>query len=310
MERDHEWPGVFVSSTCLDLIDLRAELEPFLRDLGFLPMLSDRPSHFEVAGDRDAISTCLENVRNASEFICVLSQRYGARLKDRGFDDVSTTHLEYRTARNAKIPIHFYVRDRLLAEYRLWLDNREATFSWVKKEDHGLFELMAEHDKLEKGDKSNWITPFPDSVELKARIAFDLKKRSRKLLLRKLLEGGSVPSLSLSSRNISSGAQGLHVVLIWKNVGRETAYRVELREGSGGWRAAGELSPTETTVQELSRPNMSPFETKLIARYSTLLGDTLEQEYVYKFEDPGKARPHHVALRLLDALDLDSGSSD
>jgi hypothetical protein len=46
-----EWPGVFISSTCYDLIDLRAELEAMLRDLGLHPVLSDRPtSEFDTSG--------------------------------------------------------------------------------------------------------------------------------------------------------------------------------------------------------------------------------------------------------------------
>ena len=53
--------GVFISSTCYDLIDLRAELEAWIRDLGLSPVMSDRPtSEFEVSGYRDSIATCIE----------------------------------------------------------------------------------------------------------------------------------------------------------------------------------------------------------------------------------------------------------
>ena len=40
---------VFVSSTCYDLLDLRAEVEAHLQEMGLTPLLSDRPSSdFEV----------------------------------------------------------------------------------------------------------------------------------------------------------------------------------------------------------------------------------------------------------------------
>jgi hypothetical protein len=67
-------------------------------------------------------------------FICVLLQSYGPRLRGVGFDDVSATHLEYRTAREAKSAIHFYLRDRLLGEYEIWRKNRsngDLKFPWI-----------------------------------------------------------------------------------------------------------------------------------------------------------------------------------
>jgi hypothetical protein len=97
------WPGIFISSTCYDLIDLRAELEDHIRDLGLLPVMSDRPtSEFEVDGYKDSITTCLENVRKCPTFLCILSNRYGPRLGKVGFEDVAATHLEYRAAREHK----------------------------------------------------------------------------------------------------------------------------------------------------------------------------------------------------------------
>ena len=51
---------MFVSSTCYDLIDLRAELEEELRQLGLTPVMSDQPSaEFEVLPNQKSIETCL-----------------------------------------------------------------------------------------------------------------------------------------------------------------------------------------------------------------------------------------------------------
>src|SRR5262245_34129829 len=105
---------VFVSSTCYDLIDLRAELLEDLRDLGVEPYLSDlKESDFETPGDHvgNSIETCLVNLRACDVVVFVLSQRYGPFLK-RGYGDLSATHVEYREARNHKKRILFYIRDR------------------------------------------------------------------------------------------------------------------------------------------------------------------------------------------------------
>lgn len=60
---------IFVSSTCYDLLDLRAEVEALLKEMGLSPVMSDRPrSEFEVTGYSDSIATCLANVRGADVF--------------------------------------------------------------------------------------------------------------------------------------------------------------------------------------------------------------------------------------------------
>ncbi len=72
---------VFISSTCYDLIDVRCELDDFLKSLGLLPVLSDSYlSDFEVQYDKNSIETCLVNVRSADIVIVILDKRYGPRL--------------------------------------------------------------------------------------------------------------------------------------------------------------------------------------------------------------------------------------
>jgi hypothetical protein len=137
---------VFVSSTCYDLIDLRAEVEVHLRDLGLRPVLSDRPSSdFSEFALQNSIAACLANVASAELFVCVLSQRYGPSLQAAGFEDLSATHAELREAHQLGKPIYMYVRDRFLADYQIWKKNADASLSWVKeRKDHRLFELFGE----------------------------------------------------------------------------------------------------------------------------------------------------------------------
>jgi hypothetical protein len=108
-------PGrIFISSTCYDLLDLRAEVHTHLAEMGLTPVLSDRPSSDFVVDPRvDSIETCLANVRACDVFVCIVSQRYGTSLKNAGdaYPDLSATHLEWHEARKAGKPIYFYWRD-------------------------------------------------------------------------------------------------------------------------------------------------------------------------------------------------------
>lgn len=190
---------VFISSTCYDLIDIRAELESYFRDMQLTPILSDRPtSEFSLSQDANSIEMCLANVRSADYFVIILSQRYGPSLSSAGYEDLSATHLEYREARQSKKPIYMYVRDRLEADYALYKKNPDAAlkYSWVKAGDENIFGLLEEHRRLSaESSESNWLWTFRDSTELKQRIRHDFKDSAGKAILQKLMDQGRVAFL-------------------------------------------------------------------------------------------------------------------
>lgn len=188
---------VFVSSTCYDLIDVRAELEAVLVEAGLLPVLSDRPSsEFTSQTDENSIETCLTNLRACDIVIVVLNQRYGPSLAPLDLD-VSATHLEYQEAVKANIPIRMYVRDRLAADYEIWRKNKTRAglqFSWIHSEqDHPLFALIDEHKRLSREKKaSNWFWTFQDSRDLSQRVMRDFNCHSQQAKLKKTLVAGEL----------------------------------------------------------------------------------------------------------------------
>lgn len=239
---------IFVSSTCYDLLDLRAEVEAHLRDLGLLPVMSDRPSsEFEIVPDVNSIETCLANVRDADAFVCILSQRYGPSLKSAGFEDVSATHLEWREARDHQKPIHMFVRDKLEGEYAVWKRNPGGMkAAWVK--DPALFEFLDEHRKLvASASDNNWFWTFRDSVELKARLAADLGGFSRKALLKRMMEEGVLPLVRPSPGNREGGGPGEKAVLHFQfhERGHRPALDLRVRLGDKGERLGDLASGSE-----------------------------------------------------------------
>lgn len=161
---------VFVSSTCYDLIDMRAEVAEFLRSCGIFPVLSDdKLSDFAVKSDKNSIETCLVNAVACDEMIVILDRRYGPPLTEYGYGDISATHLEYRRFLETKRHIHFFVRDRLVAEHAIWKRNGrqdKVDLVWVK--DRGLFGFLEERQgPTADKDKPNWISTFTTSCDLK-----------------------------------------------------------------------------------------------------------------------------------------------
>lgn len=194
---------IFISSTCYDLIDLRAELESFFRDAGITPLLSDSlSSEFQTSPDRNSIETCLANVRNCDAVVVILSSRYGPSLRKAGYDDLSATHLEYREAVAAKIPVYMYVRDRLEADFAIWKENpekRRLSLAWCRNfTDWKVFELLTEHRKLtEDKSKSNWFWIFKSSLDLKERLKVDFRTSLSRAQVDRLFENGRIPHFEI-----------------------------------------------------------------------------------------------------------------
>ncbi len=193
---------VFISSTCYDLIDLRSELFEFFRQGGIDAVLSDAPdSEFEPHPSANSIESCLINLRKCEAVIFVLSRRYGARLKQADYPDISATHLEYREAVKLKKRIYLYVRDKLEADYAIWKKNGyddRLKLTWVEPHNEGLLALLREHRELAEKERSNWLWIFKSSAELKRRLVKDFKDDFSRASADNLSRQGRIPIFEIS----------------------------------------------------------------------------------------------------------------
>jgi hypothetical protein len=221
---------VFISSTCYDLIDLRAELETFFRDAGMTPILSDSlNSEFEVSSDKNSIGSCLANVGSSEYFVVILSKRYGPSLKNAGYEDVSATHLEYREAVRANKPVLFFARDRLMADYDFWRKNSTTTplkLPWCQET--GMFALLDERRKF-CGDQNNWVWVFRHSLEIKQRLLLEFKDTFARAQATRLFEMGRVPFLELAATYGGHFQSTINLELKISNLSDVVAVRPRLR---------------------------------------------------------------------------------
>jgi hypothetical protein len=277
---------VFISSTCYDLIDLRAELETAFREAGISPVLSDSiGSDFVTLPDKNSIETCLANVRTCDFFIVILSRRYGPKLGRCGFEDVSATHLEYREAVKNSKSIAMYVRDRLEGDYSSWKKNgKNRGFKpvWCDP-DLGLFDLLEEHRTLREKEQNNWFWNFKNSVELKERLAVDFKEMFAKSAAEQLFKSGNLPYIVIEGAVRSVTQNMWNIVLSVRNVGRTTAIQPKLAfDGDIFVFNLPSLAPNESKDVHLNLPaRQDATNKKLIVSttFSTVEGN--------RFEDSG-----------------------
>lgn len=104
-------PTVFVSSTCSDLADVRAQLSSFLEEYGFDPILSEANDVF-YSPDLSAMESCIESARQCDLFLLIVGARYGS-IYDR-VTGRSIVRAEFEAAKSAGIPIFTFVHRAIL----------------------------------------------------------------------------------------------------------------------------------------------------------------------------------------------------
>jgi hypothetical protein len=168
---------VFVSSTCYDLSQIRADLFDFISNLGYQPVLSEHSS-FPINPDNDTINNCIENVKSSDIFILIVGNRYG-HVIDNG---KSVTNTEYLYAKKIGIPIYVFIYKPIITLLPVWRQNRGADFS-NSIDSTLIFDFV---DLLRSVDK-NWCFEFEKAQDIihTVRIQFSHLFKGALLIKRK-----------------------------------------------------------------------------------------------------------------------------
>jgi phosphoserine phosphatase len=143
-------PTVFVSSTYVDLRDLRETLSRYFVDQGFEPIVFEKGG-ISFDHTRPLDESCYKTVKTCDLFVLVIGGRYGspplprkrnAKAKPK-FNSI--TKLEYTTARAEGIPVFTFVNADVLSEYKTWKRNDASTsISYAHVDDTQIFNLIDE----------------------------------------------------------------------------------------------------------------------------------------------------------------------
>lgn len=148
---------MFVSSTCYDLGQVRADLKDFLESVGIQPVLSEYPT-FPVNPDENTIENCLRVVdENADLFLLVVGSKYGP-IQDGG---KSITNMEYLRARAKGIPIYVFVEKAIINILPVWRDNPDGKYDSIT-DSSKIFEFVESMRSIE----GIWVFPFEKAGEI------------------------------------------------------------------------------------------------------------------------------------------------
>src|ERR1035437_9993036 len=163
---------IFLSSTCLDLVDLRSGLKESREEMGYEVWASEFPD-FPVDSRLHAQDNCLRNVERADQYVLIVNDRYGAPYEGAAYPKhplpgdpkrrVSVTWYEYLRALDRGKPIRILVRESIWDQRSVF---QAARKSGVDLKDTGLPpELFDFLDFVCSREKANWIHHFRDLPE-------------------------------------------------------------------------------------------------------------------------------------------------
>lgn len=167
MDISRKNPVVFVSSTCYDLKQVRADMKEFLEEgYGFEAMLSEFDS-FPIDPCVGTFENCLSNVDQCADiFVLIVGNRYGYVL-DSG---KSITNLEYLHAKEKGIPIYVFVSKQLYNALPIWRANKDGDFSAVV-DNPKIFKFVAEiYDECKQ-----WIYTYENVQDIKMTLKNQLR---------------------------------------------------------------------------------------------------------------------------------------
>lgn len=121
-------PSIFVSSTCFDLKQIRADIKAFIEnDLGYDVLLSEQDS-FPVNPNISTIDNCLNAVTGRADIlVLVIGGIYGS-VADSG---LSVTNMEYLRAHAKGIPVYVFADKKILSILPAWKANPDGNYSSV-----------------------------------------------------------------------------------------------------------------------------------------------------------------------------------
>lgn len=152
-------PRVFISSTYFDLKSVRADLEHFIRERGFDPVLHERGS--VAYGSAEALERyCYKEIETCDILISIIGGRFGSKSDDSTY---SISQTELKVALEQSKQVYIFVERDVYHEFRTYERNRDATARWASVDNSKIYEFLSEIYSLKN---NNPIQPFETSYDI------------------------------------------------------------------------------------------------------------------------------------------------
>ncbi len=152
-------PKIFISSTYYDLKQVRADLERFIKELGYDPILNEQGNI--PYGKEDKLEEyCYKEIKNVDVLVSIVGGRYGSESK---IEKHSISQLELKTAYELDKQVYIFIEKSVLSEYQFYLHNKENNVKFTYVDNIKIYQFIEEIYALQK---NNTICGFETSSEI------------------------------------------------------------------------------------------------------------------------------------------------
>ncbi|WP_145572929.1 DUF4062 domain-containing protein [Yersinia alsatica] len=153
-------PRIFVSSTFFDLRSIRANLERFIKEIGYEAILFER-GHVPYGKDNSLEEYCYREINNCDMLIAIIGGKYGSQSKS---NENSITQNEIKEAIKKGKQIYIFIEKSVHSEYYTYIPNRDVKgFKPVSVDNVKIFEFIESIYSLQVG---NPVESFETSEDI------------------------------------------------------------------------------------------------------------------------------------------------
>ncbi|MBX9603181.1 MAG: DUF4062 domain-containing protein [Bryobacteraceae bacterium] len=153
-------PRVFISSTFYDLRQVRADIERFVRELGYEPVRHER-GQVPYGSGENLEQYCYKEIYHVDIVINIVGGRFGSMSLEH---DYSISQMELKTAHRLNKQCYIFVDAAVMSEYRMYLRNKPlAGMKYVASDDERILKFIEEIEAL---PRNNQLIEFRHSEEI------------------------------------------------------------------------------------------------------------------------------------------------
>jgi hypothetical protein len=116
-------PRIFLSSTYYDLKQIRADLERFIREQGYDPVLNEL-GNIPYGKEERLEEYCYKEINGIDILVSVIGGRFGSSSKRE--DNKSVSQMELNTAIDLNKQVYIFIDKNVYQEYQFYLNNKNT----------------------------------------------------------------------------------------------------------------------------------------------------------------------------------------
>lgn len=152
-------PRIFISSTYYDLKHVRAELERFIRDQGFEPILNEY-GHIAYGSTEKLEEYCYKEISNCDILVSIIGGRYGSDARQ---GEHSISNHELKTALESGKQVYIFIESAVQTEYRTYILNKGLDITYGAVDNIKVYKFL---DEIYKLTTNNQIKGFESTTEI------------------------------------------------------------------------------------------------------------------------------------------------